>query len=211
MKGPRLKAKGESPTMRVTAWSILLTGLALSSLAQEELPKLQPPLGEIPPTFWEQHGAMVILLMVVLVVVVAIAAWLWLRPKPEVALPPEVEARNTLEGLRQQPESGLVVSRTSQILRRYVLAAFEFPVGEPTTTEFCQLIAGEERVGPELAGALATFLRQCDERKFAQSNSPAPFGAPARALELVALGESRCAQWREQSAAKTAQLAGVST
>ena len=203
--------KSGARDQKMRAMLSLLAGVALNSLAQEELPKLQPPLGEIPPTFWEQHGAMAILLAVVLVVVVAVAVWLWLRPKPEVALPPEVEARNALEGLGQQPENGLVVSRASQILRHYVLAAFEFPVGEPTTTEFCQLIAGEERVGSELAGALATFLRECDDRKFAQSISPATLGAPARALELVALGESRCAQWREQSAAQTAQLAGAST
>lgn len=203
--------ESEVRSQKLCAMLWLLAGAALNSLAQEELPKLQPPQGEIPPTFWEQHGAMVILLAVVLVGVIVIAVWLWSRPKPKVALPPEAEARNALDALRQQPENGLVVSRASQVLRRYVLAAFEFPAGEPTTTEFCQLIAGEERVGPELAGALATFLRECDDRKFAQSSSPAPLGAPARALELVALGESRCAQWREQSAAKTAQLAEAST
>ncbi len=106
------------------------------------------------------------------------------------------------------------------MLRRYVVAAFELPPDELVTSEFCRLLAGHERIGPELAAAVGEFLRRCDEHKFAPPHSPTPMewdsasslssptgrmpgppGAAARALELVELGEARRAQWRETATA----------
>ena len=82
------------------------------------------------------------------------------------------------------------MSEASQILRRYVITAFELPAAELTTTEFCAALAASERIGGELAAAVSSFLRECDERKF----SPPPaatLNAATRALELISLAEQR--------------------
>lgn len=187
-----------------------LVCFALRAAAQEELPKLQPPLGEIPPTFWEQHGTTVMVSVPVAMVLLAAGIWLLLRPKPVAVPPPDVQARAALEALLPLPEDGKVISRVSQILRRYVQAVFQLPAGEPTTTEFCQLIAGQNDIGEEFAKALADFLHQCDERKFARANPSSPLGAATRALELVAQGETRRAQLRQQESIPPAQPAAAS-
>jgi hypothetical protein len=195
-----VKIRNPKPETRIPkcgiASGLLLVCSALSALAQVELPKLQPPLGEIPPTFWEQYAVLVIVAAVLLVAVAALGVWLWLRPRPITPVLPEVAARRALEELQRRPEDGAGLSRVSQVLRRYVLAAFELPADETTTAEFCRLIASHERIGPELAEALASFLRDCDQRKFARSQPKAPFGASTRALELLALAETRRAQFR---------------
>lgn len=206
-----LKSEVGGPRARAIVWVLALDFLALSSLAQEKLPALRPPLGEIPPTFWELHGTTVLVAVPVAMLLLALGIWLWLRPKPIVPVPPEVQARRALEELSKQPEDGAVISRVSQILRRYVLAVFELPVGEPTTAEFCQLIASHEKIGAELSDALASFLRQCDERKFARSGASIPLGAAAQALELVAQSEARRTQLRQMETAPTAQPAAAST
>jgi hypothetical protein len=202
------RVEGRKLTNRVLWLSLVYS--ALSATAQEELPKLQPPMGEIPPTFWEQYGTTVLVSVPVAMLMLALGIWLLLRPKPVVVLPPEVQARRALDALLHEAEDGNVISRVSQILRHYVQAVFQLPAGEPTTTEFCQLIAGRSDIGEELARALADFLRQCDERKFARANPPSPIGATARALELLAQGEARRAQLRQQESAQVARPAVAS-
>ena len=147
---------------------------ATNALTEEPIPRLRPPRGEIPPTFWEQNGIWIILAGVVLLGVIAFIAWWLLRPKPVVAVPPDVQARSALESLRQKPEDGAALSQVSQILRHYVNAAFGLPPGEMTTADFCQAVADQGRLGAELSAALADFLRKCDERKFAP---PSPVAA----------------------------------
>ena len=105
----------------------------------------------------------------------------------------------------------MVLSEASQILRRYVAAAFAWPPAELTTAEFSAALAGDEKIGPELARTLSNFLRECDERKFAPAgvvgvqasacsdSAPATPGtlkrelqpAAVRALELVSAAEAR--------------------
>jgi hypothetical protein len=87
------------------------------------------------------------------------------------------------------------------VLRHYVVAAFELPSNELVTSEFLRVLAGHEKIGPELAAAVGEFLRRCDEHKFAPFRPPAPLGAAARAQELVELGEVRRAQLREVATA----------
>lgn len=210
MNGGGQKSEGRGQRGRLVALGSLFVWLALDALAQQELPKLLPPYGELPPTFWEQSGTTVIVSAILALLVVVLAIWLLLRPKPVVALPPEIQARTALEGLLSLPEDGALLSRISQILRHYVLAAFELPSGEPTTAEFCRLIAGEDKIGSELSAALASFLRQCDDRKFALANPMPPLGAATRALELVALSESRRVQPRQPATTQTARPAGAS-
>jgi hypothetical protein len=200
---------------------------ATNSGSDDELLKLSPPHGELPPTVWEQYGASALVAAVALVALAAFVAWWWRRPKPPVVLPIEVQTRQELAGLQPCKEDGRTLSQVSRALRRYVVAAFDLPPDELVTSEFSRLLAGHERVGPELAAAVGEFLSRCDEHKFAPPRSPAPMewdsasslssptgrmpvppGAVARALELVELGEARRARLREMA---TAAAAGQST
>jgi len=207
VKSRRSKVEG-----RRTAWRwpwLAMLGFALSALAQEEGPKLQPPLGEIPPTFWEQHGVAMILGVGAFILFVVLGIWFWLRPKPVEEVPPEVQARTALEALSQRAENGAVISQVSQILRQYVLAVFELPPGQPTTAEFCKLIAQSDKVGNELPTRLAAFLRECDERKFAKSGLGDPLNAAKRALELVDQGEARRESLRQNAIEQDAKRAAT--
>ncbi len=153
------------------------------------LPKLLPPYGQMPPTFWEQHGPAIVAGSVVLVLIAGLVLWRMCQRKPPVVVPPAVQAREALARWMGQPEDGNCLSDISQILRRYVVRAFEFPAGEFTTAEFCGELERSEKIGPELAQAISGFLRECDERKFSQAGSLTPLNAANRALELVALAE----------------------
>jgi hypothetical protein len=157
----------------------------------DEIPPLAPPLPEIPPTFWEQHGLLVSMAVLVFVALLAFALWLLLRPKPVLPVPPEVRVRAELQAMLGGPETGEVLSRISQSLRRYLAAAFALPPEELTTTEFCRQLEASPTVGTKLAAAVSGFLRECDERKFAPAPVTAPLGAVQRALELVAQAEVR--------------------
>ena len=187
--------------------SLLVSQLSFAATTNppsaDAIPPLRPPRGEIGPTFWEQHGLWVALAGVLLLAVIAAAVW-WLRRKrPPVMVPPYLQARQALEPLRQQAEDGAVLSRVSQILRRYVSAAFGLPPGEMTTAEFCRAIADQGRLGTELSTKLADFLLQCDERKFAPS-APAPgLDAAAQALKFIEVAEARRAELRPADEAPT--------
>ena len=180
----------------------ILLGLPLAAAAQltNDIPPLRPPHMEIPPTFLEQHGWSASIGAVALLALAGFAVWRRLQPKPESAVPPEVQVRQALESLRLQSETGAVLSRISQALRRYLVAAFGLPPEELTTTEFCRALADSTQVGPELSLALSQFLRECDRLKFAPSTLPTELNAAARALELVARAEKRRAQLRQSLA-----------
>jgi|SRR5580765_82041 len=177
----------------------------LSAFAQvtNDIPPLTPAYPEIPPTFWEQHGIAVILASLAALLAIGITVWLLLRPKPVVLLPPEVHARRALELLRQRNEDGNVLSQISQILRRYLMAAFEMSPDELTTSEFCLALQQNEKIGGELATRISEFLRRCDELKFAPTHSSTSLNAVAHALELVELSEARRAHLRQLVEAQT--------
>jgi hypothetical protein len=153
------------------------------------LPALVPPYGELPPRFWEQHQAPIIVIGLAFLAVVFLFVKTMLRPEAKVILPPKVVAGQALAKLQSQPEDGKVLSEVSQILRRYAIAAFELPAVEQTTAEFCEVISGNEKIEAELAQAVSGFLRECDERKFSMTNSTAPLNAAVRAAKLVNLAE----------------------
>jgi hypothetical protein len=158
--------------------------------------QLLPPYGELPPTFWEQHGTSVAAGVIVIIVLAAWGFWRVRRIRPETVIPPEAQARQALERLRTRSEDGAVLSEVSRIVRNYFVAAFQLPPGEFTTAEFNRAMAGHKYIAPELADAATRFLRHCDERKFSPTPEPAPPGAANQALELIGLGESRLAQLR---------------
>ncbi len=167
----------------------------------DALPALAPPYGELPATFWEQHGAAIIAGVASLAVLAGLIVWKLLQPRPPVVLPPERVAREALAKLLQKDEDGKCLSEISQILRGYAAAVCEFPPGELTTAEFCAALDRNENVPGEFAQSISSFLRECDERKFARSQASArpgppeggtpnalpPLNAANRALELISL------------------------
>ena len=177
-----------------TALWLLVPSLPLRAadpISPDDIPPLRPPHAELAPTFWEQYGLWVVILGVLLLGLICAVVWLLTRPKPPVVVPPEVQAREALEPLRQQPEDGALLSRVSQILRHYVAAAFNLPPDEQTTAEFCRAIGAHDQVGPELSAALTEFLRECDQRKFSPT-APAPsLSAAAQALKLIDQAQTR--------------------
>jgi hypothetical protein len=177
------------------------------------LPPLAPAYPEIPPTFWEQHDTAVLLGGFIFLALAAIVLWMIFKSRPQRALPPELVARQALARLQGRPEDGKVLSEISQILRRYVAAAFAWSPAELTTAEFCVALAGNERIGVELARTISNFLRECDERKFSTaarssaftrpgppeggtSKPLPPLDAAGRALKLVEQIEKRRAEQR---------------
>jgi len=195
----------------------LALAAATNAIDPDAIPPLRPPQAEIPPTFWEQHGLWVVIVGILLLALSCVAAWFLTRPKPPVVVPPEVQARQALEPLRQQPEDGALLSRVSQILRHYVAAAFGLPPGELTTAEFCRAIDGHTPIGPELSDAFSKFLRLCDQDKFAPPAPVPPLGAVAQALKLIDQAQTRrfdLAQFATrpaQSCAATPSKEGVQT
>lgn len=182
-------------------------GGATNSESEEELLQLMPPYQEILPTWWELHGSWVVLGGVGALALVALLVWLWQRPKPVPPVPPEVQAREELEQLRQQPETGEVLSRISRCVRRYVTSAFALPTEEFTTAEFSQVVGNHESIGSDLASKLGDFLRRCDDLKFAPLESAPAVGAASQALELVKQGEARRAELRQAAKASDDQPA----
>ena len=184
----------------ILSWLIFGASTALpaqtNSHAAGALPSLAPAYPEMTQTSWELHHAAIISCGLVLVVLLALLIWSLLKPKPAVVVPPGDVARQALMTLSGQPKDGACLSRVSQILRHYFIAAFEIPAGELTTSEFCGAISSHQKIGADLAGPVTEFLHQCDARKFGTAPDAAPLNAVARALELVALAESRQAQWQ---------------
>jgi len=182
---------------RISLLSVMLNLWAGKLSAQftnavpDQIPPLRPPRGEIPATFWDRYTGLVILAGAAALLIASGIVWLLTRPKPTIMVPPETQARTDLAPLVTQPENGALLSRVSQILRHYVAAAFELPPGEMTTAEFSRSIATDQRIGAELSAALASFLRDCDERKFAPPRPMSPLGAPAQALKLVDAAQAR--------------------
>jgi hypothetical protein len=174
-------------------WNLGFFSIAATNVpSSDDIPPLRPPRDLIPPTYWEQHSTAIIVLSIVAVILVFVLLFLLLRPKSQVVIPPEVQARQALEQLRRKPEDGTVLSRVSQILRRYFAAVFKLPPGEMTTTEFCGAITTDTRIGPALSVPLVEFLRGCDERKFSPAPKSSPTGnAVETALRFIWLGQAR--------------------
>ena len=189
------------------ALAVLFLAVALPLHGQSnDLPALSPPYGELPPTLWEQHETSFVFAGLGAIVLVVLGLFAVFRPRPKIIIPSEVQAREALNNLRQQPEDGVVLSRVSQVVRHYFSEVFQLSPGELTTTEFCREISGNDKIGPELLTATANFLRDCDDRKFSKDSVWVPLDASNRALNLVAQAEQRRAQLRQQAGNQTQGL-----
>jgi hypothetical protein len=214
VRSPNFKDRSQfrvSDLFRISSFGfrILTFGLALlalraysatnTSAGDDDLSKLRPARGEIPPTFWERYSIWVIVGALVFLALIGIIVWIVTRPKPPIIVPPEVRAKQALEPLLARPEDGLLLSKVSQILRHYIAEAFGLPPGEHTTSEFCGLIANHDRIGADLATTISEFLRRCDERKFTPIPPTAPISAASTALKLIEISQARLSELRRQS------------
>jgi hypothetical protein len=174
-----------------------VSGFGFQLLAQttpktsDDLLPLVPPRPEIPPTFWERHQMAILIVVTLLLGAVCAGVWFLLRPIPAVALTPAARARAALDPLKDQPETGILLSHVSRIVRSYFGAAFLLPNGEVTTSELIRLLQNHQQIGPELTAAVSEFLRQCDLRKFAPSGPLPPMNAVAVAGQLIEQAESK--------------------
>jgi hypothetical protein len=189
---------------------LLVIGQSATNSGSEEIPPLLPPRAEIPPSFWEQHRGGVIAGGILLLIAIGIALWFMLRVRPRAAVPPAVQAREALNPLLGQPENGILLSRVSQTLRRYIMTAFGLVPGELTTTEFCEVISANPSVGSQLSSEIGGFLRCCDERKFALVTDSSSLNAVSTALRFVDQSEQRCAELRQAEQKNTDQARTVS-
>jgi hypothetical protein len=182
---------------------LFLSGSIIAGLAQssEDAPPLLEPLPEIPPTFWEQHGILVVTASLAFMAVLGILLWWLLQPKPPVPVPIEDLTRQELEALAREPENAQTLSKLSRCLRRYFATVFGLPAGELTTTEFNRAFAAQTTVGSELVAAVGEFLQQADEMKFAPG-AGWESDATQHALELFERGERRRVELQQATAPK---------
>ncbi|MEI7535260.1 MAG: hypothetical protein WCK57_12910 [Verrucomicrobiae bacterium] len=171
---------------------LLLLPFAVIAAETNDVPKLVPAYGELPPTFWEQHQTPILIGIFALLAFAFLFVKTMLRPESTKILPSETVARQSLAKLQGQPENGKLLSEVSQILRRYFSAAFRLPATEMTTAEFCAALVNDEKIGTELAQMIASFLRVCDQDKFSPKIIAPPMNAVDRARELISRSEARC-------------------
>jgi hypothetical protein len=192
MKGRRQKAEGrrQNRTLAIIISGFGYTCLPVVGQPSEDAPPLLDPLPEIPPTFWEQHGILVVTASFAFIALLGILLWWLLQPKPPVPVPIAVRTRQELEALAREPMNAQTLSKLSRCLRRYFAAVFGLPAGELTTTEFNRAFAAQTTVGGELVAAVGEFLQRADERKFAPGAS-GDSNAMQQALELFERGERR--------------------
>jgi|SRR4051812_19106199 hypothetical protein len=174
-----------------------LSHAATNSELVDEIPGLRPPRGEIPPTFLDRYGVWIVIAAILIVYVAAMAVWLLTRKAKTSPLPPEIQARQALRTFDGRPEDGRVISEISRVVRRYFTAAFDLPRQELTTAEFSRVLMASESIGAELADRIASFLRECDQRKFDIGAQTPPATLPS-AIKLIESGEARRQYLREE-------------
>ena len=179
---------------------LFLLPFSAGAAETNELTKLVPPYPEMPPSFWAQHKVAILVGGFVFILAQSLLLWkLLMRLQPAVE-PPENLARAALNQLPDEPEDGKLLSEVSQILRRYIGAAFQLRGEELTTSEFAAQISGDEKIGAALAGNIVNFLRACDARKFAPAPAAKPLAAVETAHDFITQLEQRRAAARSASA-----------
>lgn len=177
--------------MKIILVSIWFLPFAVLAADTNALPVLVPAYGEMRTTFWEQHSTAILTWTPFLLALLAFAIWALVQPRLQPAPPPAERAREALARLKGRPEDGAVIVAISQILREYVGAAFRLPPGALTTADVASALAGNEKLGTELAEKISSFLRECDDRKFSTTPARLPLGGAHRALMLIAMAEQR--------------------
>jgi len=166
-------------------WLTSLAALNANAQTTNEFPELIPPYAELPPTFWQQHGPVLLISIFAGLIAIGLVAWFILHPKQVPIPPPAVQARRALEALRTQPETGESLSAVSQVLRRYFVMAFGNEPIELTTFELEKLASLEQRISEDLRNSLVGFLKRCDDLKFCRSPEVVESKAVVQAVALL--------------------------
>ncbi|MEO8351966.1 MAG: hypothetical protein ABI680_09555 [Chthoniobacteraceae bacterium] len=162
--------------------------IAIIKAVPEPIPDLKPPRGEIPPTFWEMHGLAVIGTSLIGLFLLVALIRQWRQPKPVIVETPAEIATRNLQALRDEPNAATVLLRTSETLRRYLIARFGLPGPGLTADE----IAIHLHTDPPLARQLHRFMADCDLVKFAPVHEvPASDPIIHDALRLIEAVERR--------------------
>jgi len=149
------------------------------------LPTLVPPYGEIPLTFWDQHKFAILIGGFFLISLQSLFLWkMFMRLQPKVE-PVENLTRAALTSLLNEPEDGKLLSEVSRILRSYFGRQFQMTGEEATTEEFVAALEQNQQLDAGLTTRVATFLRECDARKFSPAAGTSEIDAAERALDLV--------------------------
>jgi hypothetical protein len=143
------------------------------------------------PSFFDQHGWLLVLIGLLVLAGAALTVWWLRRPKVTLGTPADALARRALRSLRGQPEDAVLAFRVSQEVRRYLHAALDQPGEELTTAEVAAAVRGHPLGGEELAGPITALLRDCDLWKFAPVTPTAATGLVERAIGLVEQIEAR--------------------
>jgi hypothetical protein len=188
--------------------SCLLLTSAHGQVDAEDIPPFRPPKGELPPSFWEQHGLWLILGIVALLAL-AVLVWRILANRPPAAPPTPAEtARAALARLNEagdcRPESAPLCAthrahrlrsegarpnelpdQVSAILRAYFIAVLELPIPQLTNRELAAELRSHSKLKPELGAQAGAFLWALDQHRFdPDSNAPLP-EAVQTAMTLV--------------------------
>jgi hypothetical protein len=180
-----LSGSVSSLSTRVCFAFILVTSSALAEGPPFLGPTLLPPRGEISPTFWEQHGWLVIIDAFIALIIITALVILLTRPRQIRIEAPEVVARRALEKLRSRADDDALLMEVSRVFRRYLVFAFDLPPEELTTGELDRTLQSSPKTEPALARDVVNFLRQCDQDKFSPPVVPPRVGVASRALELL--------------------------
>ena len=186
--------------MKLLPATLLLLSAIAAAADTNALPSLAPAYGEMPPTFWEQHKAAVVIGGFLFILVQSL--WLYkllmrLQPKVE---PVENLTRAALTSLLNEPEDGKLLSEVSRILRGYFGKQFQMAGAEATTTEFVAALDKNQTIDAGLKTKVAAFLRECDARKFSPAAGKQEVDAAERALDLVNEAENLRAKQKAANA-----------
>jgi hypothetical protein len=193
-----LRKSGIRFALIASACAIILPGPGGVGLGatngHDEPPKLRPPRGEMPPSYWEKNHRLILILTPAAVIGLGLLGWYFCRPKPAVEVPAEVEARRELAALAGKPADRDTMSRASQVIKRFLAKIFLLGGNEMTTSEFCRAMDAKSEIGPALAAETCRFLKEADAAKFSPGSTQNDF--VARALKLVETTEARRAELR---------------
>lgn len=160
---------------------------AVTNAPAGRIPDLQPPLPEIPPTFWEAHDTQ-ILAGAALTVALALPLARWLlrqaRRAPE---PADMLARRALEALRGRPDDAATAAEVAHHLRSFTQAALNLPSGELTTDELLTALRRGAAAPAATVPATVTVAGPASgpaTRATTAGGAPAPLLTPRLPLEL---------------------------
>jgi len=154
---------------------------------QEEIPPLRPPKPELLPTFWEQHGVLILVLSVLALLLLALLWNVIRRKRPPLMPAPAETARTALAGLEGRAVDVRLHDDVSAILRFYFVSALNLSGQALTNRELCNAI---DHAGPEACVKARLLLLALDQHRFDPELHQPVANAVDEALAVVKLTEA---------------------